>query len=102
VLPRAKQEQLQKLANKLRRRVIDTLWRAQAGHPGGSLSAADIMATLFFEVMKVDPADPNWDDRDRFILSKGHAAPIYYVTPMPRLPGSTFLLDRWVRGSPWV
>jgi transketolase len=84
VLSRAKEEQLQKLANKLRRRVIDTLWRAQAGHPGGSLSAADIMATLFFEVMKVDPANPKWEDRDRFILSKGHAAPIYYVTLMER------------------
>ena len=58
VLPRAKEEQLQKLANKLRRRVIDTLWHAQAGHPGGSLSAADIMATLFFEVMRDRSREP--------------------------------------------
>jgi transketolase len=83
-LDRAKEEQLQKLANKLRRRVIDTLWQAQAGHAGGSLSAAEIMGTLFFEVMHVDPAAPKWEDRDRFILSKGHAAPIYYVTLMER------------------
>jgi transketolase len=84
VLPRDKEEQLQKLANELRRKVIDALWRAQAGHPGGSLSAAEIMTTLFFHVMKVDPADPTWEERDRFILSKGHAAPIYYVTLMQR------------------
>jgi transketolase len=83
-LDRAKEEQLQRLANKLRRRVIDTLWQAQAGHPGGSLSAAEIMATLFFEVMRIDPDAPQWEDRDRFILSKGHAAPIYYVTLMER------------------
>ena len=83
-MDRAKQEQLQTLADKLRRRVIDTLWQAQAGHPGGSLSAAEIMATLFFEVMRIEPADPKWEDRDRFILSKGHAAPIYYVTLMER------------------
>jgi transketolase len=83
-LDRAKEEQLQRLANKLRRRVIDTLWQAQAGHPGGSLSAAEIMATLFFEVMRIDPNAPQWEDRDRFILSKGHAAPIYYVTLMER------------------
>jgi transketolase len=84
VLPRDKEEQLQKLANELRRKVIDALWRAQAGHPGGSLSAAEIMTALFFHVMKVDPADPTWEERDRFILSKGHAAPIYYVTLMQR------------------
>ena len=84
MLPRGKEEQLQKLANKLRRRVIELLWQSQAGHPGGSLSAADIMATLFFEVMRVDPTNPKWEDRDRFILSKGHAAPIYYVTLMER------------------
>jgi len=84
VLPQAKEEQLGELATKLRRRVIDTLWHAQAGHPGGSLSAAEIMATLFFEVMNVDPNDPTYEDRDRFILSKGHAAPIYYVTLQER------------------
>jgi transketolase len=84
VLDKAKQQHLQGLANKLRRRVIDALWEAQAGHPGGSLSAADIMATLFFEVMTIDPSQPRWEDRDRFILSKGHASSIYYVTLMER------------------
>jgi transketolase len=79
-----RQQQLQSLANKLRRGVIDTLWQAQAGHPGGSLSAAEIMAVLFFEIMKIDPANPQWELRDRFVLSKGHAAPVYYVTLMER------------------
>ncbi len=83
-MDKAKEEELKKLATKLRRRAIDTLWQAQAGHPGGSLSAAEIMATLFFEVMRVDPASPQWEDRDRFILSKGHASSIYYVTLMER------------------
>ena len=72
-------EPLPALANDLRRRVIDVLWRTQAGHPGGSLSPAEIVAALYFGVMRIDPADPSWEARDRFILSKGHAAPIYYV-----------------------
>ena len=69
---------------KLRRRAIDTLWHAQAGHPGGSLSAAEILAALFFQVMRVDPAEPQWEERDRFVLSKGHAATDYYVTLQQR------------------
>jgi transketolase len=84
LVDKAKEEELQRLAEKLRRRAIDTLWQAQAGHPGGSLSAAEIMAALFFEVMRVDPAVPRWEDRDRFILSKGHATSIYYATLMER------------------
>jgi transketolase len=52
---------------------------AQAGHPGGSLSAADIITALYFRIMRLDPADPHWPDRDRFILSKGHACPVWYA-----------------------
>jgi transketolase len=70
---------LGRLAYKLRRETIETLWRAQAGHPGGCLSVAEILTALYFKVMRVDPANPDWEDRDRFILSKGHAAVIYYV-----------------------
>jgi transketolase len=77
-------EQLAPLAYKLRRGTIETLWRAQAGHPGGCLSAAEILTALYFKVMRVDPANPDWDDRDRFVLSKGHAAVIYYVALMER------------------
>jgi transketolase len=73
-------EQLTALVSTLRRNVIDTLWHAQAGHPGGSLSAVEILAALFFRVMRVDPTDPHWEQRDRFVLSKGHASTAYYVT----------------------
>jgi transketolase len=71
--------QLQELANELRALVVATLCHTQAGHPGGSLSAAEIVTALFFAVMRVDPAEPEWAERDRFILSKGHAAPVYYA-----------------------
>ncbi len=71
-------ERLELEANKLRRMVLDLTWFGQCGHPGGSLSLAEILSCLYFEVMKIDPQRPDWEDRDRFILSKGHAAPIYY------------------------
>jgi len=72
-------EDLQGIARKLRRHVITMISTAGSGHPGGSLSAADIVTALYFRVMRHDPANPKWPDRDRFILSKGHAAPILYA-----------------------
>ena len=81
---RGDDEQLTALARTLRRNVIETLWHAGAGHPGGSLSAVEILAALFFRVMRIDPADPHWEQRDRFVLSKGHAASAYYVTLQQR------------------
>jgi transketolase len=72
-------DELGAIANDLRRLVIETLCHTQAGHPGGSLSAAEILAALFFSVMRVDPKHPDWEQRDRFVLSKGHAAPVYYA-----------------------
>ena len=71
-------KELSLLAAKIRVGVIESTHAAGAGHPGGSLSIADIMAYLYFEEMKVDPANPKWDDRDRFVLSKGHTAPALY------------------------
>lgn len=65
-------------ANLIRQGVIEGTFNAKSGHPGGSLSAADIIAYLYFARMNVDPSNPSWDDRDRFVLSKGHAAPAYY------------------------
>lgn len=59
--------------------VLDATHAAASGHPGGSLSIADILSYLYFSEMKVDPADPKWADRDRFVLSKGHAAPALYA-----------------------
>lgn len=72
-------EQLADLPLILRRKIIDALWRAQAGHPGGSLSAVEVLVALYFRVMRVDPADPLWEKRDRFVLSKGHASTAFYV-----------------------
>ncbi len=66
-------------ANKLRRDIILMLAEAKSGHPGGSLSAIDVITYLFLKVMKYNPANPMWEDRDRFVLSKGHAAPALYA-----------------------
>jgi transketolase len=65
-------------ARQMRRDIVEMIAEAGSGHPGGSLSAADIVATLYFHTMKHDPKDPSWDGRDRFVLSKGHAAPVLY------------------------
>jgi transketolase len=70
---------LENTARKLRRDVITMISKAGSGHPGGSLSAADIVTALYFSVMRHDPKNPHWPYRDRFILSKGHAAPILYA-----------------------
>ena len=71
--------ELEKMARQLRRHVITMIATAGSGHPGGSLSAADIVTALYFKVMRHDPKNPQWLDRDRFVLSKGHAAPILYA-----------------------
>jgi transketolase len=71
--------ELEKMARQLRRHVITMIATAGSGHPGGSLSAADIVTALYFKVMRHDPKNPQWSDRDRFVLSKGHAAPILYA-----------------------
>lgn len=72
--------ELKEMAKKLRRHVITMTATAGSGHPGGSLSAADIITALYFKVLRHDPKNPQWSDRDRFILSKGHAAPILYAS----------------------
>ena len=71
--------ELREMAKKLRRQVITMIAQAGSGHPGGSLSAADIITALYFRVLRHDPKNPQWPERDRFILSKGHAAPILYA-----------------------
>jgi len=71
--------ELKEMAKKLRRHVITMIATAGSGHPGGSLSAADIITALYFKVLRYNPENPQWSDRDRFILSKGHAAPILYA-----------------------
>lgn len=70
--------ELQKYANEVRKGIVTAVYSAQSGHPGGSLSAADIYTYLFFEEMNIDPENPKMENRDRFVLSKGHTAPGLY------------------------
>jgi transketolase len=72
-------EELEVMAATIRRDIINIVTLAGSGHPGGSLSATDILTALYFRVMRVDPKQPDWPDRDRFILSKGHACPVWYA-----------------------
>ncbi|HIZ59677.1 MAG TPA: transketolase [Candidatus Dorea faecipullorum] len=72
--------ELQKTANEIRKGIITAVYSAKAGHPGGSLSAAELFTYLYFEEMNIDPENPKKEDRDRFVLSKGHTAPGLYST----------------------
>ena len=72
--------EMEALAKRLRRHIVTMLGKAGSGHPGGSLSAVEILSTLYFRVLRHNSQDPQWPDRDRFILSKGHAAPVLYAT----------------------
>ena len=72
--------ELKRIANRIRTNIIEEVYNAKCGHPGGSLSIADIMTYLYFVEMKVDPKEPKLSDRDRFVLSKGHTAPALYAT----------------------
>jgi transketolase len=72
-------DELEAMAATIRCDIIEMIATAQAGHPGGSLSATDIVTALYFRLMRLDPQDPSWPDRDRFILSKGHACPVWYA-----------------------
>ena len=103
-----KQEQLElkKIACKVRMGVLTSTHGAKAGHPGGSLSAADVLTYLYFNEMRVDPADPHWEGRDRFVLSKGHAAPGLYSVlaqkgffPVEDLPTLRHI-DSYLQGHP--
>jgi len=71
--------ELKLISNEIRTWAIKMIYNAQSGHPGGSLSAADILSALYFHVLRIDPKNPAWEDRDRFVLSKGHASAAYYA-----------------------
>ncbi len=71
--------ELEAKALELRHDILNMIYKAGAGHPGGSLSCVELVTALYFHVMRIDPADPDWEDRDRFILSKGHACPTLYA-----------------------
>ena len=68
-------KELENMAKKIRRGIIEQVYRAGSGHPGGSLSIADIMTVLYFNELNVDEKNAKWEDRDRFVLSKGHCVP---------------------------
>ena len=72
-------EELKKLADQVRLDTLRAIHKVKSGHPGGCLSAADILTVLYFHTMRIDPDRPKWEDRDRFILSKGHAAPALFA-----------------------
>ncbi|MBO5909618.1 MAG: transketolase, partial [Clostridia bacterium] len=74
-----KELQLRRLANNIRKGIIEGVYNAGCGHPGGSLSIAEILTYLYFEEMNIDPKDPKAEGRDRFVLSKGHTAPALYA-----------------------
>lgn len=78
-MPDEKINELKERAKELRKTALTMIYEAQSGHPGGSLSAADIVAALYYSEMRVDPKNPKWPDRDRFVLSKGHVCPIQYA-----------------------
>ncbi len=77
-------KELEQKALELRKTALTMIFKAQSGHPGGSLSAADILAALYFGFMNINPDDPKWPERDRFVLSKGHVCPILYSALLHR------------------
>lgn len=72
--------ELEKISNEVRKGIIESTNLAKSGHPGGALSATECIVYLYFEVLNIDPANPLWEDRDRFVLSKGHSVPCLYAT----------------------
>ncbi len=78
VLERLEIQELEKKARKIREDIIEEVYSAKSGHPGGSLSVADILTVLYFREMNIHPENPDWEDRDRFVLSKGHCSPALY------------------------
>jgi len=79
MIERARIEALEERARQIRRDVVEMVYRTGDGHPSPSMSAADLIAALYFDVMRLNPADPSWEGRDRFVLSKGHACPAMYA-----------------------
>ena len=102
----SEKKQLQIAACKVRMGVIESTHGAKAGHPGGSLSAAEVFTYLYFKEMNIDPKNPKWDGRDRFVLSKGHTAPGLYAVlanrgyfPVEDLPTLRHI-DSYLQGHP--
>ena len=88
-------DQLARIANQLRRESLRLIHRRGAGHPGGALSAAEIMSMLYFYILRIDPDHPDWEERDRFLLSKGHASAVLYSALARRGFFPLSELDKW-------
>ena len=73
------EKELKIIASRMRKHIIESVYSAKSGHPGGSLSCTEIIASIYFNLINVDPENPKWEDRDRFVLSKGHCAPALYA-----------------------
>ena len=102
----SEKKQLQITACKVRMGIVESTYGAKAGHPGGSLSATEVFTYLYFKEMNIDPANPKWEDRDRFVLSKGHTAPGLYSAlanrgffPVEDLPTLRHI-DSYLQGHP--
>ena len=99
-------QRAERMAMQLRRDVVNTVYAAKDGHPAPCMSAADLVAALYFDILRLDPTRPNWQDRDRFILSKGHACPVMYAALARRgfFPPATLktlrALDSILQGHP--
>lgn len=98
--------ELKQKAKELRKEIIDIVYKAQSGHPGGSLSEIDMLVALYYYKLKIDPKNPHWDGRDRFVLSKGHASPGLYAVladkgyfPKEELDGFR-KINRMLQGHP--
>ena len=78
ILEPLEKQELEQKARKVREDIIEEVYSAKSGHPGGSLSIADILTVLYFREMNIQPENPDWEERDRFVLSKGHCSPALY------------------------
>lgn len=106
IMDKAKKQQLTQMANRIRLDILEEVHAAKSGHPGGSLSIADVITYLYFEEMNIDPANPQKPDRDRMVLSKGHTAPALYAAlaekgyfPRGELP-KLRRIDSFLQGHP--
>ena len=76
-------KELENMAKEVRKGIIEAVYNAQSGHPGGSLSVADILTVLYFNELNIDEKNPKWEDRDRMVLSKGHCSPALHPAERP-------------------
>ncbi len=105
-MEQARIAELQKMATQIRLDILEEVFSASSGHPGGSMSIAEILTYLYFQEMRIDPQNPKWEDRDRFVLSKGHTAPGLYAALaergfFPKEDLKTFRkIDSYLQGHP--